>query len=121
MFWNKKSEHIKDLTVLLGNPSVQEDLLGIKDVKLPTADQIISDAAKLSNYSTSADYKRFAQEVWGRVIMHLDKILDDKASHDTIKFHSGALKESLDLLRLSYQARSVLEQTEIEASDTSHR
>jgi hypothetical protein len=93
---------------LLGNQNNAEFFLGVKDTVMPTPQAQKNDAARLANYSKASDYKIFAEEVWARVVSHLDVMMDDKASKERVDFHRGACKEALDLLRLSYQARAVL-------------
>ena len=77
---------------------------------IPTPDGIKVDAAKILKYTDSNAYKTFAEEAWSRIINGLDKILDDKATNETRQYHCGAVKATLDLLRLSYQAKYVIEQ-----------
>lgn len=89
----------------------REELLGMKPVALPTPDGIKRDAAKLVKYSNSSDYKVFADEAWGRIVGHLDKILDDRSSDEMRRYYCGAVKATLDLLRVSYVARNIVEQS----------
>ena len=107
----KKSEHMKALAELLAYGDNREGFLGIKATALPTPDQVRTQAAKMARYSESKDYQVFAEEVWARVLSHLDVILDDKSSDEKVKYHRGALREALDLLRVSYAARNVLEES----------
>ncbi len=114
MFWKKEkpvqSAHDSTFVILsdlLSNPDMREDFLGVKSAYLPTPEKIISDAANLQKYANSADYKVFAKEVWARSLKHLDAILAPDTSADKLAYHRGALSSNLDLLRLSYQARSM--------------
>lgn len=79
-------------------------------MKYPTPETIKQDAAKITNYSNSADYKRWADEAWGRVIDGLDKVLDANATPENRQYYCGSVRATLDLLRVSYVARNVLEQ-----------
>lgn len=106
--WFKKVPDNGLLVSILAENRNKETLLGIKPMPLPNPEQIKRDAAKLTNYSQSGDYKIFADEVWARVLTHLDALLDPKTT--ALDYHRGALKEALDLLRLSYQARAIVEQ-----------
>lgn len=110
MFWKKRSKHVQTLAELLAYADNRDTFLGVKNPQMPTPKDIRDGAAKLVRYSNSQDYLGFAQEVWGRVLNHLDIILDDKSTDDKVKIHRGALKEDLDLLRLSHQARQVVNQ-----------
>ena len=100
------------LAELLGNPGLREEFLGIANPKMPEPDQIIADANALVGFATSQEYKVFAREVWARSLNHLDKILDAGTTGERLQYHRGALSASLDLLRLSYQARAAREQME---------
>lgn len=109
MSWfRRKSKHVEQLRDLLGNQNNLETFLGVKAMAMPTQEAQKADAARLVNYSKSTDYKIFADEVYARVLSHLDVMMDEKASKERVDFHRGAAKEALDLLRLSFQARSVL-------------
>jgi hypothetical protein len=106
--WRSSSKHIEQLKDLLGNQSNVESFLGVKDPVIPDQERIRVDAAKIVHYSRSGDYKIFADEIWSRVLSHLDVMMDEKASKERVDYHRGAIKEALDLLRLSYQARSLV-------------
>lgn len=106
--WHSKTKHLDQLAALLGNQSNVETFLGVKEAVMPTPDVQRNDAARLSNYSHSSDYKVFADEAWSRVLAHLDVMMDEKATKERVDYHRGACKEALDLLRLSFQARSLL-------------
>lgn len=103
MFRNKKQEDF--VAVLLADPKVREDLLGVGVAQLPAPQQILEDASKILRYSQSQDYRMFQKEVWARVLSHLDAIQNDKSTADQVNFHRGALKASLDILRIAAQAR----------------
>lgn len=105
----KPSQQLAELLALNSN---REDLLGVKPADLPSQEKIISDTSRLAKYSHSSDYQVFVKEAWARVLTSLDVILDDKATEDKVKFHRGVVKATLDLMRLSYQARAVKEQLE---------
>lgn len=64
----------------------------------------------LTRYSSGADYKRFADETWARIVTSLDKILEERSSNEVRQFHCGSVKAMLDLLRLSYQARMLMDE-----------
>lgn len=98
-----------DLARLLVNPGLREDFLGVKEVVMPTPERIIQDSNKLANFASSEEYQVFAKEVWARSLTHLDLILDAGTTGEKLQYHRGALRASLDLLRLSYQARSTRE------------
>lgn len=104
------------LADLLAKPGLKEDLLGVKEVNFPTPDQIRHDAANIRMFANRPEYQTWAKEVWSRVLSHLDHILDSRTPADKLQFHVGSLKASLDLLRLSYQAHSTVEQLEKEAT-----
>lgn len=118
--WFKpKPDYSKQLADILGQLGNREDLLGVKQPLIPTPDDIRKDAAKLYRYSQSGDYKRFADEVWSRVISDLDTIMDSKATQEQVSYCRGAVKRSLDILRLSYQARQVMDTLDQEKQATS--
>ena len=104
----------RDLKELLTNSTLQEEFLGVSDTRLPAPDKIINDARQLVKYSQSHAYKIFAKEAWSRMLSHLDHVLDGKTSTDSLHFHRGALRATLDLLRLSYQAKATAEALEKE-------
>lgn len=109
------------LADLLSRPTLQEEFLGVAEFKMPTPDKIIADAARLQQYAKSEAYTVFAKEVWARSLGHLDKILDSKTPPDQLAFHRGALSASLDLLRLSYQAKQAKEQLESQSQTAPSR
>lgn len=119
MFWKKKSPYTKQLAEILAQLGNRESLLGVQKPIIPTPDDIRKDAAKLYRYSQSSDYKQFADEAWSRVIGHLDKILDERSSQETRVHNCGAMKATLDLLRLSYQARELMDQLDSEKPTSS--
>lgn len=111
-----------DLAKLLADSRNVESLLGVREVVMPSQDDMHRDASRLVGYSRSEDYKIFADEAWSRVLTHLDVMMDKKASKEHVDYHRGACKEALDLLRLSYQARAVLKaEAEREQSVTTGR
>lgn len=110
--WFKKQSVKSELADILAGPSVQEDLLGVAQVSMPTPEKIHRDAAAINGYSQRPEYKIFAKEVFARALAHLDVIMDDKATTEKLHFHRGAFKAHLDLLRLSYQARQTQEELE---------
>lgn len=112
MLFAKKPDYMKELASLLANGDNRESFLGVKNPKFPTAQEIRDNAARLAAYSDSKDYLVFAEEAWARVLSHLDTILDDKTSFERVQYHRGALREALDLLRVSYQARNVVDQAD---------
>lgn len=113
--WRKPSP-ANEIAQLLSEDRNKEDLLGVSNVSMPSPDKIRNDAARLVSYSRRAEYKIFADEAWSRVIAHLDKILDERSSNESRQYHCGALKSTLDLLRLSYQAQIVMKQHDSERS-----
>ncbi len=112
LFSKDASDTNKHLAELLANSGLKEEFLGVANPKMPEPDQIIADANALVGFATSQEYKVFAREVWARSLGHLDKILDAGTTGERLQYHRGALSASLDLLRLSYQARSTREQME---------
>lgn len=106
MFWNKTDPSVSFLSDLLKDPALKEDLLGTKAVAMPSPQKIQADASRLVRHSTTEEYRVFAQEAWARVLVHLDAMMDERNTQDRIQFHRGALKATLDLLRLSHQARA---------------
>lgn len=112
MFWTKKDTTLESLAVLLSDDKLKEDLLGAKVVAMPTPDQIVADANKLLRQSLTPEYKIWAKEAWSRVLNHLDLILDDRTPEDKVKYHRGALKATLDLLRVSYIAQLAKQESE---------
>jgi hypothetical protein len=125
MFFKKKEEpkvsYTDDLAKFLAQPRNAEEFLGVLPVELPTPAKIQADAAKMVKYSHSTDYAIFAKECWARVLAHHDAILDEKTPADRLSYHRGALKATLDLLRLSYQARQTLEVLEKEQQSVTPR
>lgn len=110
--WFRKPKPSEELGQLLAYTANKEDLLGIKALVMPTPDTILNDAAHIGNYSKTTDYAVFVKEAWARVLTDLDIILDDRTTDDKVKYYRGSLKRTLDLLRLSYQARSTKEALE---------
>jgi hypothetical protein len=117
--WRKRASD--ELAKLLGDSRNVEMFLGVKDPIIPTQEDIRRDAAKLVRYSTTADYKVFADEVFSRVLAHLDVMMDERATKERVDYHRGAAKEALDLLRLSYQAKSSMQAYDREQSASTQR
>lgn len=107
---NYQSDNGKLLASILAELSNREEMLGMKAPVIPTPDGIKVDAAKILKYTDSNGYKKFAEEAWARVISNLDKILDVRITRDQRDFYCGAVNETLNLLRLSYQAQEIVKQ-----------
>ena len=106
--WNplkREPDVISVLAELLTKKPMQEDLLGVSNIPNPTEQDISSDASRILQYSYSEDYKTFAKEAWARVLTEMDVVLSPKSNSDQIHTARGAIRATLDLLRLSYQAR----------------
>jgi hypothetical protein len=112
--WFTSPKQDTGLADLLGNGALRDDLIGMSKITPPSPDQILTDANKILSYASQSDYKVWAKEVWAHIITHLDVIQDPKASMDEVNFHRGALRQALDLLRVSYRARLLKEQLEAE-------
>lgn len=100
------------LSDILRSPSAREELLGMQSVVPPSQDQILHDANKIVSYSSKQDYQVWATEAWAKALSHLDSIQNPKATMDEVNFHRGALSATLNLLRVSEQARSIKTQLE---------
>ena len=107
-FKKKKDLTYEALSQILANPGLMEDFLGVKPVDIPTADKIRQDAYKLYSHTNTPEYQVFAKEVWARALSHLDLVLDAKTPSDKLAYHRGALSATLDLLRISYQAKQLI-------------
>lgn len=114
--FRKEVDPIAVLAELLSKQNNQKDFLGVSPTSMPGSDELLSDAAKLVKYSFSDDYKVFAKEAWARVLLELDKVLDPRTPVDQLQNSRGALRATLDLLRLSYQARFTKENLEREVN-----
>lgn len=117
LFGNKTYKD--DLKTILSELSNQEELLGMKAPIIPTPEGIKIDASKIVKYTDSNGYKKFAEEAWAQVINGLDKILDERSSNEVRQYYCGAVRTTLDLLRLSYKAKYVIEQWDKEHKDSS--
>ncbi len=106
----RKPSYSKDLAYILAEVSNREELLGMKPPIIPTPEGIKIDASRIAKYTESKDYKKFAEEAWARIIAGLDKILDERSSNEVRQYYCGAVRSTLDLLRLSYQAKLVIEE-----------
>ena len=114
--FKREPDPVAVLAELLSKKHNREDLLGVSPVGMPQSNDLQRDAARILQYSLSDDYKTFANEAWARVITELDTILNPRTSIDQIQNARGALRATLDLLRLSYQARFAKERLESEGS-----
>lgn len=117
--FNRNKSYSKDLADILAEVSNREELLGMKAPVIPTPEGIKVDASKILKYTSSNGYKKFAEEAWARIISGLDKLLDEKCTNETRQYHCGAVRATLDLLRLSYQAQYVVENWEKEEQPAS--
>ncbi len=104
-----KKYHFSILSAILAETNNREELLGMKAPIIPTPEGIKVDAAKILQYTDSNGYKKFAEEAWAKVIQGLDKILDSRTSKDQRDFYCGEVNATLNLLRLSYQAKAIVE------------
>lgn len=109
LFDNTKHE-AETVASILAEVGNREELLGMKDLIKPTPEGVRIDAAKIRKYTDSDGYKKFAEEAWGQVIQGLDKILDSRTSRDQRDFYCGEVNATLNLLRLSYKAKAVIEE-----------
>lgn len=92
----------------------REELLGMKAVQPPSEKQILEDANKIVSYANSKAYTKWADEAWAKVLSHIDAIQDEKATAQQVDFHRGALRATLDLLRIAGQAEHVKQQLDTE-------
>lgn len=111
--WFQKEQ--SQLSQILSSETTREELLGMQAPAQPSTERILEDANRIVSYSTKADYRVWSKEAWSKALSHIDAIQDPQASADTVNFHRGALKATLDLLRVSYQAHAVKAQLENEA------
>lgn len=102
---------------ILSTEASREELLGMQAVTPPTQERILDDANRIVSYSTKADYRVWSKEAWNKVISHIDALQKPTSSMEEMCFHRGALKATLDLLRVSSQARVLKEQLEKEIED----
>jgi hypothetical protein len=107
--WQKENEQVALLRNLLADPDVAAQLLGTRESRLKSDEDLTSEAAKVLRYSNSSDYKVFAGKSWERLLLHMDAILNANSSQDRVSYHRGAINEVLYLLRLSHEAREVLD------------
>ena len=119
-FWAKpvKDPNASFLADILADKSMKEEMLGMMSQEMPSQDQVYTDAAKILNHAQHSDYRVWAKEAWAHVLTHLDAIQDPKSTTDQVNFHRGALRESLDLLRISYRAKFVKEHLEREKASS---
>lgn len=107
MFWTKK-EGISDIGAILAFQQNKEEVLGVKQPSIPTPDSIKRDMSALVNFSHTDGYKRYADELWARVIASLDAIMDETSSQDKVNYHRSKARAHLEDLRLAYQAREIV-------------
>jgi hypothetical protein len=105
--WNPFKQKTNDLADLLSVQRNREDLLGVSPTQMPTPETILRDSTRLVQNANTEWYKAFAQEAWARAISYLEIIEDPKTSTEQMHFARGAYKATLDLLRLSYQAKAI--------------
>lgn len=105
-----QSDNSKLLASILAEADNREGMLGMKAPVIPTPEGIKIDAAKILKYTDSTGYKKFAEEAWARVIEGMDKILNPKTTKDQRDFYCGEVNATLNLLRLSYQAKEIVKQ-----------
>lgn len=114
------TDHIKRLFVtrpsvlaeILSTETSREELLGMQSVEPPTQERILEDANRIVSYSSKQDYRVWSKEAWAKALSHLDAIQNPKATTDEVNFHRGALTATLNLLRISSQARAVKDDLE---------
>lgn len=82
----------------------------MRKLDMPSRDAQFSDSANLLNYTASTGYQVWAKEAWAKALSHLDAVMDERASADRVNYERAALRATLDLLRVSYQAQAVNEQ-----------
>lgn len=110
------SSQPSQLAELLGNPSIQEDLLGMLQPVQPDAKRILDDANQIVKHSRDLSYGTWAKEAWAEAVNHIDALQDPKLSMEAVNFHRGALRATMNLLRISYQAREVKRQLDEESA-----
>lgn len=115
-----QSDNSKLLAQILAEVSNREEMLGMKAPIIPTPEGIKVDATKILKYTDSNGYKKFAEEAWARVIEGLDKILNPKTTKDQRDFYCGEVNATLNLLRLSYQAKEIVQQESEDNASLQH-
>jgi hypothetical protein len=107
--WSRKaSKQVEMLGELLAQVDIAERLLGTKPVEVPDRDKLDADASKFLNYSRSGDFQILAEKSWERYLMHMDSLMNESSTPETVSYHRGAANEVLYLLRLSYEAREAV-------------
>lgn len=117
--WLKPTPSI--LAEVLSTEATREEMLGMRMVTPPSQAQILDDANRIVNYSSKTDYRVWSREAWAKALSHMDALQNPKATTDEIHFHRGALNATLNLLRISHQARAVKTQLESEETASSAR
>lgn len=109
--WAKsRNEQYLTLADILSNPDNRESMLGVQRAMNPSPEMQKADADKVIHYSVSSEYKIWAEEAWVQVINCIDELTDPDLSATEVDFYRGALKQTFELLRISYKARSMKEQ-----------
>jgi hypothetical protein len=100
------------LAAILSTDTSREELLGMRKIIPPTQERILEDATRIVNYSSKQDYRVWSQEAWAKALSHIDALQSPKLTTEELHFHRGALTGTLDLIRVSYQARLVKDDLE---------
>lgn len=108
-FKKKPSDEMQLLAELLTQTSAREDLLGVKEARLPSPERLLNDTANFLKYTQESEYKQFAKEAWAHVLLELDALLDPRSTPDQVQNARGAVRASLNLLRKSYQVKKQYE------------
>lgn len=90
----------------------REDLLGMAAPVIPTETQIHNDASRIVSYTKSVEYSVWAKEAWSEALSHMDALQNPKATMEEVNFHRGALRSTLNLLRISYKGLAAQKATE---------
>lgn len=111
LFKSPVNSNRETLREILESPMNRETLLGVQRIQPPKPEKIKGDLDKVISYSRTTDYEIFASEIWHEVQECIDKITDKSITSSQVDFYRGALSQTLKILRISFKARNIVQES----------
>lgn len=98
------------LPEILALEANREVMLGLRQIYSTNEKVIEQSAGRTVRHSSTEEYASWAKEIWASVNSCVDVLTRNNLPQHEADFYRGMLAANLDALRISYRARSLIEQ-----------
>lgn len=99
-----------ELSEILEREANREVILGMRQIYSSNEKVVEQNATKVVRHSSSEEYGAWVKEIWASVNSCIDVLTRNNLPQHEADFYRGMLAANLDALRISYRARSLVEQ-----------